>query len=92
MRLSMSQNILKQGYIGYDEMGKPIPFPRRRAACEMCKEYGYDAVAAESIVTQIARLLERNKPLEALIVGRRNINITIAGVYRIIAVLMTGDT
>jgi len=87
----MSKNTIKQGYVGYDEMGKPIPYPRRQAACEKCKEYGYDAATAQDIVSQMAMFLERNKPHEALIAGRKNENISIAGIYKLIAVLMTGD-
>lgn len=85
----MSQNTIKNGYVGYDEMGKPIPDTRRKAACEKCKEFGCDTATAEGIVSQIAMFLERNKPHEALIAGRQNISISV--VYMLIAVLMTGE-
>jgi hypothetical protein len=73
-------------------MGKPIPEPRRMAAFEACIQYGLDKKTAGDIITKMVMLLERNEPHQALLsVRRAGTGFTIARIYHLIYVLMTGE-
>jgi|GEM_PF-2943665 len=88
----MPEQCIKSGYTGYDGMGKPIPHIHRVAACETCKQYGYNEKTAKGIVAKMVRLLERNNPHGALLSARNmKMGFTITRVYHLIYVLMTGE-
>lgn len=89
----MPDQSIKYGYTGYEGMGKPIPLPRRHAACKVCLQYGLDEKSASDLIMRMAKLLEKNKPHDALLSARGSYSsLTIEKIYHLINVLMTEET
>lgn len=74
---------------GFDAMGKPVPFYRRQAAYDTCREIGLGTEAAYSAVSGMAEQLGRDQPYEAMAAGMKYLDLT--GTYRVMAVLLTAE-
>ena len=77
------------GDSGFAAMGKPVPFYRRQAGYEHCKEMGCGSDAAFAAVNGMSEMLERDKPYEAMAAGMKYLDLT--GTYRLMAVLLTAE-
>ena len=74
---------------GMNAMGHSIGFARRQAAYDACLSMGFGNADAMSIVNEMAGLLERNRPHEAMGVSVRGKRVDITGAYRLFAHLLT---
>jgi hypothetical protein len=72
----------------FNQMGKPIPFPVREEAYQLCKEWGLSNARAYECVSGVCTMLERDKPYEAMAHGMKFVDLT--GTYRLFAVLLAG--
>lgn len=68
-------------------MGKPVPFYRRQAGYDTCREMGLTSEDAYSAVGVMSDQLERDEPYGAMEEGMRYVDLT--GTYRLMAVLLT---
>jgi hypothetical protein len=77
---------------GYAALGHPIPEFRKTAALEQVRDMvpGCTTDWAMECIGQVATKLERDEPYDAMSVGMKYLDIT--GVYRLMAVLLTGPT
>ena len=76
--------------LGFNAMGKPIPFFRQEIGYQTCREIGLDEEDAYSAVSGMSNQLERDKPYEAMEYGMRYLDLV--GTYRLMAVLLTAGT
>lgn len=67
------------------QMGKPIPLEAKQRAYEHAKAMGVQDCFG--CVNQIALLLERDKPYEAMAAGMKHVDLT--GTYRLFAALLS---
>ena len=72
---------------GFGAMGKPVPFYRREAGYQTCRDLGLESEGAFSAVNGMAEALKRDQPYEAMAAGMRYLDLT--GTYRLMAVLLT---
>ena len=72
---------------GFAAMGKPISGHRRSAAYDLCVEFGLKNEDGWDAVGKVANALERDKPYEAMELGRKYLDLT--GTYRLMSVLLT---
>ena len=72
--------------MSFDNMGKPIPNARREVAYANARSMGLEFTDAFSVVNGMSEYLERDKPYEAMEVGKKYLDIT--GVYRMMAHLL----
>lgn len=75
---------------GMDAFGKPVPYYRRKAAEDHCKDMGLtDANKIMGMVQRACDAIERDKPYEAMEAITAYLDLT--GAYRLLAVLCTAE-
>jgi hypothetical protein len=89
------QNIPKQDIptdvpqSGFAAMGHSVPYYRKQAAYDLCREWGLTQGLADAITSGMALQLERDKPHEAMEIARQGLELT--GAYRLMAVLLSHE-
>lgn len=73
----------------FSMMGLPISFTARAEAHKHCLEMGLDKATAVRCINEVAELLERDKPYEAMQAGCIYLDLT--GVYRLFAALLAAS-
>lgn len=74
-------------YDPFNAMGLPISFKARDHAYKHCLQMGLDKVKAVRCINEVADLLERDKPYEAMQAGC--IYLDLIGTYRLFAALLS---
>lgn len=75
---------------GFAAMGKPVPYYRRQAAMDHCKDMGLtDTNKAMATVDRMSEAIARDKPHEAMEAGMAYLDLM--GTYRLMAVLCTAE-
>lgn len=75
---------------GFDAMGKPVPYYRRQAAMEHCRDMGLkNTGAAMATIDRMAEAISRDEPYQAMEAGMAHLDLT--GTYRLLAVLCTAE-
>lgn len=71
---------------GFAAMGKPVPAERQQAAYDAASKMGVEKPF--TLINGMAKLLEKDKPFEALQLSRAYVDVT--GSYMLLAYLLTG--
>lgn len=80
----------KKAAYGFDAMGKPVPYYRRQAAMDHCKQMGLtDTNAAMATIDRMAEAISRDEPYQAMEAGMAHLDLI--GTYRLMAVLCTAE-
>ena len=74
---------------GFNAMGKPVPFYRREAGYQHCKQMGLGSDGSFAAVGGMSEALERDEPHNAIGAGMKYLDLT--GAYRLMAVLLTAE-
>ena len=74
---------------GFAAMGKPVPFFRRQAGYEHCRQMGCSSDAAFAAVNAMSEALKRDEPYNAMAAGMKYLDLI--GTYRLMAVLLTAS-
>lgn len=75
---------------GFNAMGKPVPYYRRQAAMDHCRQMGLtDTGKAMSVIDRMSEALARDEPYNAMEAGMAHLDLT--GTYRLMAVLLTAE-
>lgn len=80
----------KQTASGFEAFGAPVPYYRRQAAMDHCREMGLtDTNKAMATIDRMAEAISRDDPYEAMEAGNAHLDLT--GTYRLLAVLCTAE-
>ncbi len=75
---------------GFEAFGKPVPYYRREAAMEHCRDMGLtDTNKAMATIDRMSQAIERDEPYQAMEAGMVHLDLT--GTYRLLAVLCTAQ-
>lgn len=86
----LAPSIETEGNDGFSAFGKPVPFYRRQAGYNHCKQMGLtDKDAIWSVVNGLADRIERDEPLNGMNFAYGFLDVT--GIYRLLAVLCTAE-
>jgi hypothetical protein len=75
---------------GFEAFGKPVPYYRREAALQHCRDMGLtDTGNAMNTIDRMSEAIARDEPYQAFEAGM--VHLDLVGTYRIVAVLCTAE-
>jgi hypothetical protein len=75
---------------GFKAFGKAVPYYRREAAVEHCKDMGLtDTNKIMATIDRMSEAIKRDEPYQAMEAGMAHLDLT--GTYRLLAVLCTAE-
>lgn len=75
---------------GMGAMGKPVPYYRREAGYQHCKQMGLNSDESFAAVNGMCEGLGRDEPYNAMQASMKYLDLT--GTYRLMAVLLTAKS
>lgn len=75
---------------GFAAFGKPVPYYRREAAMQHCRDMGLkDTNKAMATIDRMSHNIQKDEPYAAMEAGMAHLDLT--GTYRLLAVLCTAE-